>query len=315
LEDPLEGYLGWTKIDMHLLDRVSAFLPLTWGLATVLTADLQLWTKMLFVNAFLALGKGLFSIFTVVPDSIGWQQCKARLKPENLRFLREKVPPPEKAGFLATAWALFRMEVAGKDGDLLNGVGPGMRWCADMLYSGHTYFTCLYALGLVELVWCKTRHWQRRWHYTALTVVSLLAVGEQVLEVAMVIENRFHYTMDVMMAILLTFLFYTNSTIIISAKSWVHWHGHVSPSAQEALLDKSRARILVSMQEVNGLSEWLARHKHLHIVSSDRHKPDGDIWVPFCCVPFCMQYGRHHVYCDNHRVGHDHADPHAYKLL
>lgn len=311
LEDPLEGELGWVKIPMERLDAISAFLPLTWALGTVAFADLQLWTKMLFINAFMALGKGVFSVVTIVPDSIGWQECKKRLQPENLSFLREKVPPPEKAGFLGTAWALFKMEVAGTDGNLLNG-REGVRWCADMLYSGHTYFTCLYALGLVELVWCKTSHLQPHWHRIAMTVVCLVTVCEQILEISMVIANRFHYTMDVMMAILLTFLFFTNSSIIVSAKAWVRWEGHLTTAKQKRVLVKSKAKILESIQEVKGMDEWLGKHKHVQIVTAELHRDEGDIWVPPCCFPFCLQYGRHHVFYEDHRISH--ADTEQHKM-
>jgi len=91
-------------------------------------------------------------VATIVPDGSGWDICQKRLGDETVAFLRDEIPNPFVKGYGATAWAHLKNELTGPHHDVL---GSGMRYCADMVYSGHTYFTCLYALGLLELVRCQ----------------------------------------------------------------------------------------------------------------------------------------------------------------
>merc|ERR1719498_45767 len=84
LQDPIEGKLGWTQVDMHLVDMTAAVCPMLWFTLTLLTDDLMMWTKCLVSASFLFVLKGALAFMTVIPDSIGWQNCKDRLTAEGM---------------------------------------------------------------------------------------------------------------------------------------------------------------------------------------------------------------------------------------
>merc|ERR1712194_918815 len=96
-----------------------------------------------------------------------------------------------------------------------------------MMFSGHTMVTCLYGLACVE---CVRKYFLKKdWHHTRsgrrylsiiVWTVSIIVLAEQCLEVYLVLKNRFHYTMDVIMALILVALLYTNAVFTVSAKRW-----------------------------------------------------------------------------------------------
>merc|ERR1712217_990392 len=118
---------------------------------------------------------------------------------------------------------------------------------------GHTFVTCLYALGLVELVFKLTWKWRDNLQMSetlrkvVLYGVGMVLLGEQCLEIYLVLLDRFHYTMDVLMAVLLALLWYTNSTLAIAAKTWYQYGNEPGTPLPDG----------------------------------------GKVWVPFCCFPFC----------------------------
>merc|ERR1719401_3422487 len=131
------------------------------------------------------------------------------------------------------------------------------------MVSGHTYFTTNYALGLYELVrnhaYGATRKNQRV-RVTCITAIVALTVSEQLLEIYVVTLDRFHYTMDVFMALVVTFLIFTNVVPARVAKAW--WRcGWYSDAVEKNPEKYIKSRTLKSQSEV---------------------------FVPECCVPFCM---------------------------
>jgi len=296
LEDPLEGYLGWTHVDLHMLDMVSATVPAAWFFATLYTRDLQMWTKSIVANALLAIWKGLFGAMTIVPDSIGWASCKKRLGKANLAYLRDEVPKPEVDGYLAMAWALMKNEAWGHGQNFR--AGAGMRFCADMMYSGHTYFTTLYALSLVELV--QTRTSKSVASRLLLAFVITFCLGEQILEATLVLKDRFHYTMDVVMAVLLTFLWFTSAPVILAARKWANWDGPFAKGSVE----ETHGSVAETEDQIMHMP-WYKEHFHpesqfrvVHVGSHDAYGEHGDLEVPRCCIPFCCCPGRHHLVRD-----------------
>lgn len=237
LNDPLEEYLGYQDIPIAVLDQVALLFPCCFLILAVLMDAIGPFTKVIVCNICLAVGKGAFGYMTTVPDSSGWANCQNRLGPEGLAFMMQD----------HTAVELLRAELIGISNATTGVHNKHMRWCADMMWSGHTYFTCLYALGLYDLVRLWTRNWQGEKKRKAfLFIVGGFAVTEQVVEVTLVLVNRFHYSMDVAMAILLTFLFYTNGSIGMVADLWA----------------RKNSKPMASVYT------------------------DGDVMVPPCCVPF-----------------------------
>jgi len=253
LNDPVERWLGYRAVSMQVLDKVAAFFPGCFMLCVVLLLELRLWTKVMLCNALLALLKGVLGAVTTVPDSIGWNNCKARLGVDGVRYLSTKLSLGD----------LLRMELVGAPPH-----GQHLRWCADMMFSGHTYFTCLYGLALFELF----RVWFARvkpgiGRAGPLIFVCVLGVGEQVLEVYEVLKSRFHYSMDVLVAIVITFLVFTNSAVCIAAKSWVMWRAPASVDTSDSVFRLFRS--------------------------------SGDVFIPICCIPFCCVPNRQHMFDDS----------------
>ena len=89
-----------------------------------------------------------------------------------------------------------------------------------MMWSGHTYFVTIFAFGLHECVRRGMRAspaWKR---VSVETFVTVAAVLQQSIEIYYVLKSRFHYTSDVVMAIFVTYLLYTNSVIAVVASKW-----------------------------------------------------------------------------------------------
>lgn len=259
LDDPLAKFFPQHDVSLDMLDKIAAIFPCIFMLGVFLFDDLRLYTKIMFCNGFLALVKGTTDSMTVLPDSAGWKACKARLGPEGVAFFSGTHSPLD----------LVYAEAFGVN-------GKHMRWCSDMLVSGHTYFTCLYALGLYELirkvVQDKRFNFDEKnrktviFKFIAITFVVVLGCIEQCIEMYDVTVDRFHYTMDIYMAVILTFIVFTNTIpAIISKEWWVRW----------------RADLGIPSVRYNLVSE-------------------ADILMPVCCFPFCCLAGRQHLFDDDH---------------
>ncbi|CAJ1374064.1 unnamed protein product [Effrenium voratum] len=267
LQDPIEAQLGFQDVPIKALDLIAAVFPMIWGVTVIYLQDVQAWTKVLLCHSVLAFGKGVFGATTIIPDSIGWANCKKRLGPEGLQYFESEVPEPAKHGLWATLMAILGIELMGPHQDR---IGAGMRFCADMLYSGHTYFTILYILGLCELLRLASPKFIKNPTKRSifLGIVYTLCIAQQCLEITLVLRNRFHYTTDVVMAVLLTFLWYTSAPICIAAKWWAQL-GNADPQPAEGQRES--------------------------FVLIPRSALSGDVWLPSFCVPFCCINGKHHV--------------------
>jgi len=272
LQDPLSARLGFKHVPLKVLDGVALLFPFLWFLTVVYLRDVQQWTKVLLSHSVLAVGKGVFGVVTIMPDSIGWANCKERLGPSGVDFFMNRVPDPRIHGMWTTFMAILGVELAGPE---QNRIGAGMRFCADMLYSGHTYFTILYILALCELVRKAIRmpkspiYVEKPFRQKMVMLALYIAcLTQQSIEVGMVLQNRFHYTSDVFLAILLTFLWYTSAPICIAAKWWA------------------------------GLGEAEYNYEIKDMVLIPREALQADVWLPTFCVPFCCLTGSHHVISD-----------------
>jgi len=201
LNDPVTGWLGaYQKVDISTLDKLAALFPFLFGSFFFAMDEPFAMTRICVVFFFLAVGKGLFSWITVVPDSNGWARCEERLGASSysIAWYSEK----------RTTWDLFWMD-------------PTSRLCADMMYSGHTYFVALFAFGLHEVIRLafKDAHW--RYRIPAESVVACAAILQQGFEIYYVLKSRFHYTSDVVMAVLMTYIMYTNGVISVWVSRWV----------------------------------------------------------------------------------------------
>jgi len=259
LNDPLQYELGWKRVPLTLLDLLASLFPALFVLLAILRDQLKIWTKIMICNALLAFGKGLFEVMTIIPDSIGWAECQVRLGENGVQW--HSVPE-------RSIWDLIVFEVKKYFG------GLNVRYCADMMWSGHTYVVTLYALGLFELSRRLMKSWSKPKRTAALWIIASVAILQQGIEIYVILLNRFHYTMDVAMAILMTFLLYSNGAVAACAKNWVRTY----ELRRSGTFDKE-AKILLSVK--------------LQDLESD-----GEVIIPPCCLPFCCSHGQQHIYSD-----------------
>eukprot|EP00397_Hematodinium_sp_SG-2012_P007981 GEMP01008032.1.p1 GENE.GEMP01008032.1~~GEMP01008032.1.p1 ORF type:complete len:906 (+),score=102.71 GEMP01008032.1:163-2880(+) len=254
LHDVFADYLGFTEINLIYLDVLTVIIPMAWTFGTIYTRSVTLWTKCWCCACCLALGKGIMAFSTVIPDSIGWSNCKERLGSDGI-FLYDHGFTFRKRFWNSLA-KLMTVELFGKwnsDADSY----VHYRFCADMMYSGHTYILSLFCLGIYELMrTClfgdardpdsstKEKMLWRRAVYYASVLFLLGVVG---CELILVVRNRFHYTMDILVSLMLVLLYFTNLWIVIMAGLWT------------TLLKPAK---------------------------SNRFR--GDVTIPICCVPFSM---------------------------
>lgn len=307
LNDEGHALLGYSSISLQTLDFVALVFPVSFVFLAVLMDELGVWTKVMISNAALALLKGVLGVLTTIPDSQGWHECKERLGPEGLRWM---------VGIHSSLLDFLRLELVGVD-------GVRLRWCADMMFSGHTYFTTLYALGTYELSVSFTREWPPCWRRILLLPMLFLAVGEQSLEIYLVLLNRFHYSMDVVVAIVMTFLIFSNGWVAQLAKHWV-WFGierrkHEWSPAMVKKVFETRQGLEKKMRKLSrreSRDDCVFRDPRVTIFPSKEVSSNADVFIPPCMMPLCFcccfrspeskdcyLYGvRQHVF-DDHDLG------------
>jgi len=319
LDDPIEDAMGprmtGANAYLHTMDAVASVFPLIFMLISFMdlarafyhyrknneakkngtkatgnsqVLGLQTWTKVMVSAGLLFALKGTVGAITLVPDSSGWAVCKARLTadgvhPDGLAWMEQE----------HTLWDMVSLDYV-----FVVGHGHPLRYCADMMYSGHTFVVTLFALGAYEqlrIVLSRSdvpcpdgEKEQDEWntenkHRTlkkmgALLLLSTFAIGEQCLEIYFVERTRFHYTMDVVMAMVMVFLVFTNGPIAVFAKQW----------------EQRGLRLLQGRQQMPN------PHMTAEQLGEDMHwwNSRGDIFIPPCCVPFCCFAGREHLYSD-----------------
>jgi hypothetical protein len=319
VEDYIPKFEAHVTLDQ--LDMVAAFFPGIFCLATFTVAIrrccagkkdpeyrralrqqvLQLWTKVMICASFLFLFKGIVGAVTTIPDSSGWKVCADRLKTQGVDYMQEQ--KNVMSFFYVDFWWPLTWwfpkglaQWAAGAGDLEKRKGM-LRYCSDMMYSGHTFTVTLFALGFYEMVRLFNVHRFGRFgtitKIVVLVTIGTLSVLEQILEIALVEETRFHYTTDVIVALVLTFLFYTNGPIVIVAKCWAdhgfciwHWNKKECVPPEEKYLCESNIldNGTLTEEELDEMNALVSR---------------ADILVPPCCVPFCCLAGREHIYSDN----------------
>jgi hypothetical protein len=250
LDDPVAEHFPRKNVTLTNLDRVSLVFPFMFMSGVVVFDELELFTKIMLCNGLLALAKGLLDSMTILPDSSGWSSCKDRLGPFGLSWMQQS----------HTGLELFFREGLGVQGHHL-------RWCSDMLLSGHTYLTTLYALGAYELIRKVTRRAPEDIKRLAIISICVFAIAEQLIEIYVVTIDRFHYTMDIAVAVVVTLVLYTSIIPAAVSKWWVYYRA----------VDEDASRLDDILEQIDS---------------------EADVFVPICCIPFCCFVGRHHTFED-----------------
>mmetsp|Transcript_135381 Transcript_135381/g.432898 ORF Transcript_135381/g.432898 Transcript_135381/m.432898 type:complete len:528 (+) Transcript_135381:151-1734(+) len=170
--------------------------------------SIGLWNKTFIVASCMALLKGTFDLVTIMPDSMGWENCKARIsESERETFHSLKFTQDGNTAF----FKLMAMEILG-------GQHGRVRYCADMMISGHTYFACLFALSAYKQTFLafggvKYGKWVTR-------LVGLLCALSIATEMSLVAAARFHYTVDMLAAVVLVILLFDSTRVEQISVDW-----------------------------------------------------------------------------------------------
>lgn len=220
--------IGFQDIPMWLLD-CCAGLPLLFFFAfMLLTRDLHVWTRAFTTSALLFALKAAFDYITVVPDSRGWLSCQAALQPNVISYFQDL---SRLSGAKFTS-KFMDMEVFGvPDSD---GKRTQARFCADMMLSGHTSSLVTFLLGSLELIHKHVNAFVPTYGLVITVIADVVVVAFIIGEAYLIISNRFHYTVDVALAVLLALLIYTHHSLSIFAQ----WHMELGQpsSPREAVL-------------------------------------------------------------------------------
>lgn len=325
LRDPVEDMLEHRVQELGFIDTLAVAFPMVFGLASccfALCANdglrkkvLVLWTKVMICAYCLFSLKGLLGACTTVPDSRGWGTCKSQsLVPEAVDWMRGDHAFWEF--LILDFWWVAKH-------------GKPMRYCADMMFSGHTFTVTLFALGLYELARVllsemreatgrRGRHWRRVARILTLTAIGLVTIAQQCFEVYAVETSHFHYTADVLVAFLVTLLIYSNSVTCVAAETWArtcrdasgqHFWSLLgcgaSPSAKALEVEAFEQQLASESMKCDDadVAKLFEGRDHLTKQDADRWvwlamDSKADVFVPPCCFPCCGTTGRQHMYTD-----------------
>jgi len=249
LHDVGHAIFGVHDTNTSKLDAFAVVMVVIFCASTFLLSELRIWVKVFVSLGLLFLLKGTLDSATVLPDSGGWEKCKERLS-NNGRDdgVIDTFVGLQNATDGERLLALIRMDLSWFQ-------GSPVRYCSDMLLSGHTFCMLLPLLACCDLFRKLTRYYASKGtlsheHARAIEMfmyaVAIVLAGT---EGFLIVSSRFHYTVDVMLAVVATLLLYTNAGLALFIDRYV-----------EA-----------------GLEE------HDPMRTGNR----GILWVPGFCIPFC----------------------------
>jgi len=208
---------GGPELWVEVLTSLVAVLWLGW---VARLQDLQLWTKVMLSGALLATLKGFLACSTVLPDAAGWDGCRERLGEDGLAYFRQL------SGGSAHGHSVSLLQAA-QDVCMLSvrslwmmGRAGRSRVCADTVFSSPTCFCLLLSMGLYDVVRAATEDLEvvRRCRARGLAAALLGALVAA--DLLLALRSRYHYSLDVTLALPLTLLVYTSPAVALAARCW-----------------------------------------------------------------------------------------------
>jgi hypothetical protein len=131
-----------------------------------------------------------------------------------------------------------------------------------MMFSGHTYVCGIFALGLYDIIRNLTAQCQWPCRLATRFLAGAALTFLVCFDVTLILLNRFHYTMDCTIAVVLVLLIFSNPAIALAIEWYVG----------------SRERSDMVAREINEESD------------------QGAVLIPPCCIPLCFFQGRYHLH-------------------
>lgn len=262
LQDMGHIILGQKDISMTVLDAISGGAGVVFVLGTAWLRDLRLWSKVFLIASLLFVFKGLLDCVTILPDSIGWEQCMKRFDKNNEGQKMPEAAQQMKDLYNGKAGVSFLVGLMTME---LRGFWVGerrlwpVRYCADMISSGHTFVMCLFLFASTDLVRRVALLTRGHFRTVVVRILNLFTLCCVSADLYLIVINHFHYTVDVVLAVLLTVLLYTNAGVTICTNWWVE-------------LGEGGEETNIRATEDNGM-----------------------IWIPPWFIPFCCFQGYYEV--------------------
>lgn len=217
LQDIVASFMDPVEVPAYVWDFTLFPITLICLCLIIIKSDVYMWTKICVCFTFLNLGRAICHVSTVVPDAQGWESCKERLtnfgsQPDALKEMSEVVIDWRK-GPIDSAFHIIQAEA------------KGMRYCGDMIYSGQTFVLVLFSLGLIQVLrkgWPEHTKTRFLVQFLSPIVIAVASVG--------VLVSRYHYTIDVFLALVLTVLWYDSATVASICEWW------------ESIVDRTKER-------------------------------------------------------------------------
>jgi len=202
--------VGGKNLPLSILD-LSGGIPMLMFMGVYVASAVRgnhsigMWVKTLMVGAFCALVKGFFDMITILPDSSGLPHCEARLKATGLAALSSLHFADDPLGTLAS---------------MLNLKTFKLRYCSDMMVSGHTYFAVLFSLSSYKMIKYVSRDMDTKKRDAVRSAAFFVTFACIMAEMVMVASTNFHYTVDILASVWLVSLAWDSSHIETLAADW-----------------------------------------------------------------------------------------------
>lgn len=208
-----------SKIPMSrlFLELVTGFVPVIWMGWAVRTCDFGSWVRTLTCAALLVALKGLLAWATVVPEPGGWTTCQIRLGADGLSYYRElaagrSVGP--LGALIDTAYLTLR-------GVFTMGYPARHCFCGDTMFSTSVCLNVLFSMSLYEAVQSSTQ-WlaeprDRKVRRATGAVLFIVVAANMVLAIG----GEYHYVADVVSALILALLVYSNPAVALMVEKWM----------------------------------------------------------------------------------------------
>jgi hypothetical protein len=166
----------------------------------------KIYTKTFLVGSLMAIFKGILDSVTIIPDSIGWNECKKRISNNDIIFLKNL---NFSSDFSESVIKLLYVEIFGIN-------GHHIRYCGDMMLSGHTYFVVLFNLGNYKILNTLIPNVTQTQKIIIITIIVMIIIFEFI-----IIElKKFHYTVDIILAIIIVLLTWNCKCISFISNKW-----------------------------------------------------------------------------------------------
>lgn len=265
------------------MDIVATCIPILWAACVMRSRDLRLWTRTLLAGCLLASLKGLLTWATVLPDTQGWEGCRARLGVDGLKYYRREVDViagavPRELRLADVAEDILFLEIRG-----LWPLGGGLhsQFCAESSFGTGTYACILFCFGLYEASRSSWSQLEGRWSAAAKAATAFGLALAVLGTVALAVVRRRHYTLDLAMSLVLVPLVFTSPAVALAAECWI------CKASSKVAIDRSAASGSPASASPTSPSAVS--------VVGEGSQEVGRVGLPPCSVPFCTVEGVYYL--------------------